>query len=117
MSDVKGVTVMQKSSRLAVVGFALVLPACLVCLSGLLRFHVPDALIHPALVVGGLLMALALNLLPVLRMSTRREDGSLVGTVGLRIEGGLLNLAVAAASLLMTAVILMYLFLENFQPR
>jgi cobalamin biosynthesis protein CobD/CbiB len=104
---------MQRSNQLAVVGLALALPACLVCLSGLLRFRVPGVLIHPALVMGRLLTALALNLL---RMKAKRENGSLVGAVSLRIEGVLLNLAVVTMSLSLTAVILMYLLVENFQP-
>jgi hypothetical protein len=102
---------------LAVVGLALVLPACLVCLSGLLRFPVPDALIHPALVMGGLLIALVLNLVPVLRAKWQREDGSLVGVVSLRWEGALPNLAVVTTGLLLLAAIAAYLFVENFQPR
>lgn len=108
---------MRKSSRLAVIGVALVLPACLVCFSGLLRLQVPDALIHPALVLGGALTALALNLLPVMRVRAQCEEDSLVGEISLRLEGGMLNLVVVAVSLLLTAVILMYLFLENFQLR
>jgi hypothetical protein len=113
----RGGSVMHRSRRLAVVGLALVLPACLVCLSGLLRFSVPDALIHPALVMGGLLTALVLNLLTVLRMKWQRDDGSLVGAVRLRLEGVLPNLAVVTTSLLLAAAILTYLFVENFQPR
>ena len=106
------------SRRFAVVGLVLVLPAALVCVSGLLRFSVPDVLIHPALVVGGLLAALVLNLLPVLRTQWQREDGSVVGgAISLRWEGTLLNLAVVTTSLLLTAVLLTYLFVENFQPR
>jgi hypothetical protein len=110
--NVRG-AVMRKSSRLAAVGFALVLPACLVCLSGLLRFQVPDAIIHPALVLGGALTALALNLVPVMRVRAQREDGSLVGRISLRLEGRTLNLALVAVSLLVIAVVLMYVFLEN----
>ena len=108
---------MQKNGRSAVLGLVLILPACLVCLSGLLGLPVPDAFIHPVLVMGGLLAALALNVLPVLSVKAHREDGSLVGSVSLRVEGGLPNLMVVSVSLLLAAVIALYLFLENFQPR
>jgi hypothetical protein len=109
---------MHRSHRFAVAGLALVLPASMACLSGLLQFRVPDVAIHPALVMGGLLTALVLNLLPVLSTNWQREDGSLVGAVSLRVDKEvLLNLAIVTLSLLLTAVISMYLFVENFQPR
>jgi len=108
---------MDKSRRFAIVGLALLLPACLVCLSGLLQFPVPNGLIQPFLVMGGLLVAFVVNLLPVLRTSWRREDGALVGTVRLRFEGVLPNLGIVTTSVLLTAVIAGYLFVENFQPR
>lgn len=109
---------MPRSRRFAAIGIVLVLPASPVCLSGLLRFRVPDAIIHPALVMGGLLTALVLNLRPVLSTNWQREDGSLVGANSLRVDKGvLLNLAVVTMSLLLTAVISTYLFVENFQPR
>ena len=106
-----------KNDPKTLAGLALLLPAGALCLSGLLRFDAPPALIHPALVFGGLLAALAINLPRVLRVAARREGGALLGEVRLRFEGRLPNLAIIAASLLLTGVLLSYLFVENFQPR
>ena len=108
---------MQKNRWSAVLGLALLLPACAACLSGLLRLSVPGAFIHPILVLGGLCSAFVLNLLPVLRFHAELEEGSLVGAIRLRLGGALSNWAVVAGSLLLTGVIASYLFVENFQPR
>ena len=106
-----------KNDPKTLAGLALLLPAGTLCLSGLLRFDVPPALIHPALVFGGLLAALAINLPRVLGFAARREGGAFLGEVRLRFEGRLVNLTIITASLLLTGALLSYLFVENFQPR
>lgn len=106
-----------KTNPRTLAGLALLLPALAVCLSGLLGFDAPPALIHPVLVFGGLLAAMAINLPSVLRVAARLEGGAFLGEVRLRVEGRLPNLAVITTSLLLTGVLLSYLFVENFQPR
>ena len=106
-----------KTNPRTLAGLALLLPAFTVCLSGLLGFAAPQALIHPALVFGGLLAAMAINLASVLRVAARREGGTLLGEVRVRVEGRLPNLAILATSLLLTGVLVSYLLVENFQPR
>ena len=70
---------MRNQKRLAGIGMLLTLPALAVCLSGIFKFNVPSSLIHPALVIGGLLAALAINLFPVASAHTHLENGNLVG--------------------------------------
>jgi hypothetical protein len=106
-----------KNDPKTLAGLALLLPAGTVCLSGLLGFAAPPALIHPLLVFGGLLAAMAINLPAVLRVAARLEGGALLGEVRLRVEGRLPNLAIITTSLLLAGVLLSYLFVENFQPR
>ncbi|MGH2521838.1 MAG: hypothetical protein ACRDH2_04965, partial [Anaerolineales bacterium] len=56
-----------------------------------------------------------INLLSFVRFILRRETGELIVTA--RIRGSFLNLAILALSLLVTAVLLWYAFVENFAPR
>jgi hypothetical protein len=108
---------MVRNVSVAGVGFVLLLPALVLVSSGLLGFERPDALVNPALVMGGLLAAFALNALPVLRVRFGHEEGTLVGTVSLRLRGAVLNLMALSASCLLLATITVYVFVENFQPR
>jgi hypothetical protein len=72
---------------------------------------------HPATILIGLALALGLNLVPLLRLHVGRQDGSLVGSVALRIRGSHLAVGLLAAGLLV--VIFGYSFTENFrvEPR
>ena len=108
---------MQNQKRLAAVGLLLTLPALALCLSGLLKFTVPYSLIHPALVVGGLLGAVALNLFPIASAHTHLEDGNLVGALALKLRGSLVNWGVVVLSFALLGLIALYVFVENFQPR
>ena len=108
---------MRNQKRLAVIGMLLTLPALAVCFSGIFKFNVPASLIHPALVVGGLLAALAMNLFPVASAHTHLENGTLVGALSIKLKGSLINLGVAFLSLALLGLIALYVFVENFQPR
>ncbi len=108
---------MVRDARAAVVGFVLLLHALVLVSSGLLGLERPDAPVHPILVMGGLLLASALNALQVLRVRFGHEEGALVGTVSLRLRGTGLNLMALSLSCLLLATITVYLFVENFQPR
>jgi len=108
---------MRNQKRLAVIGMLFTLPALAVCLSGLFQFSVPSSLIHPPLVVGGLLAALAINLYPVASARTHLENGNFVGALSIKLKGSLINLGVAFLSLALLGLIALYVFVENFQPR
>lgn len=108
---------MNKDVRVAVLGFVLLLPALVLVSSGVLALERPDALVHPMLVMGGLLLAFALNALPVFRVRFGHEEGALVSTVSLRLRGTVLNLTALSLSCLLLATITVYLLVENFQPR
>ena len=65
--------------------------------------------------LSGLCLALALNTYAVTRVNVRRDAGTLVSTVRIKLE--LWNIAVAAASILLLATLLGYVFLENITYR
>lgn len=108
---------MVREARIAAVSLVLLLPALLLVLSGLLGLQQPIALVHPLLVMGGLILAFALNALPIVRIRVGHEDGALVGAVSLRLRGSGLNLIALSLSCLLFATITLYLFVENFRPR
>ena len=68
---------------------------------------------HPATILIGLVLAAGLNLVPLLRLHLESQDGSLVGSVALRIRGSHLAVGMLAAGLLV--VIFGYSFTENFR--
>ena len=72
---------------------------------------------HPATILIGLVLAAGLNLLPLLRLHLEHPDGSLVGSVAVRIRGSHLAVGTLAAGLLV--VIFGYSFTDNFriEPR
>jgi hypothetical protein len=108
---------MKNTTFLALVGLFLLLPAALLVSSGLLGFNVAPPLIHPVAVMGGLLAAMALNALAVLRLQLEREPHGHLEALTLRIGTKALNLVVLATALMLLAIILGYLFVENFKPR
>lgn len=108
---------MTRNLRVALLGLLLLLPALVLVSSGLFGLERPDALVHPVLVMGGLLLAFVLNALRVLHVHLGREEGVIVGTMSLRLRGTALNLAALTLSCLLLATITAYLFVENFEPR
>jgi hypothetical protein len=72
-------------------------------------------LISPVVFLGGLVLALALNVYAVLRINVGREDGALVGNVRLDIK--LLNIVVVAASSLLLVILVGYVLPENLTHR
>lgn len=120
-------------NRLAVAGLVLTLPALMLFCTGMLQsgfgitqpndtldaiFRDPSwsamrLIIHPATLVGGLFLALGLNLLPVMRLKVHMEEGSLVSTM--RVRGRLLNLTLVALCIFLIASLFLYAFVENFQ--
>jgi hypothetical protein len=70
-------------------------------------------LIHPVLVLGGLLLAAGLNLLPLLRLGLERRSGAWVGSVVLRVR--VVHLAVSGGAIALLAFLLGYGFVENYR--
>jgi hypothetical protein len=72
-------------------------------------------LVTPVVFLGGLSLALTLNVRAVLWFNLRREHGAIVSTV--RVEMKLANIAVTAVSSLLLGTLVGYFFLENFTYR
>src|SRR5687768_5698108 len=107
---------MKRMNPFALAGLVLILPSSALVCFGLLDLTLPGILLHPILVVGGLLTAFGLNLFSIAQVATDRgPDG--VAAVTLRIGLKPANLAVCLLSSLLMAFIAAYLFVENFQPR
>ena len=108
---------MRKHERVAIAGFVLILPALLLVSSGLLGLDPPAALVHPVLVMGGLLLAFTLNSWSVSRVTVGQEGVDLVGTISIRMVGGRMNLLALGVTGLLAITLGAYLFMENFRPR
>ena len=72
-------------------------------------FH--SFIFNPAIILGGLVLAFGLNLIPVMRIYFR--EGNLVGMI--KVQGRFLNLGFITAITLIMAVIFLYLLAKNFQ--
>ena len=127
--------VYMQDRRLAVIGFVLLLAPLYFVSASLLKYWLGVGflfdpleaflsvagrrevfnLISPVVFLGGLGLALALNLYAVTRLNFSREEGTIVSTV--RVKLGLWNIAVAAVSVLLLATLVGYVLLENFAYR
>lgn len=72
-------------------------------------------LVSPAVFLGGLGLAMALNAYAVLRPSFGRENGAILCTI--RLEMKSFNVAVVVAGSLVLVTLVGYVFLENFTQR
>ena len=108
---------MSRNVQIAIVGFFLLLPALVLASSGFLGLEPPAALVHPVLVMGGLLLAFGLNAFAVLAVRFGHNEGALVATISVQVRGTVLNLTSFVLCCLLFATITAYLFVENFQPR
>jgi hypothetical protein len=117
--------------KLAALGFLLTIPALIIFIPGILQtglgltrlndgldalltqFNVLKLIIHPIVVLGGLFLALSLNVMPVIQTKFQLNDGNLMSVI--TIKGKLLNLGMMALVLFLTAALLLYAFVENFQ--
>lgn len=127
--------VYMQDRRLAVIGFVLLLAPLYFVSASLLKYWLGVGflfdpleaflsvagrrevfnLISPVVFLGGLGLALALNLYAVTRLNFSREEGTIVSTV--RVKLGLWNIVVAAVSVLLLATLVGYVLLENFAYR
>ena len=110
---------MNRDHRIAVLGLLLLLPALILVSTGLLHLelNLPGASVHPVPLMGGLLIAFAVNALQILRARFGYQEGAIVGTMSLRLRGAGLNLTALGLSAVLLGTIVVYLVVENFQPR
>lgn len=112
----------QNNIRLAAIGIILILPALTLCVGGILQsgfglsqfneaINFDMLFFNPAVLIGGLGLAVGLNLWPVVRI--RFQDGNLVGTV--KVRDSVANLGLIALISLLTGIIFLYLLAENLQ--
>ena len=112
----------EKSGRIATIGILLLLPALLLAVGGLLfsLFGVAAIndmiggdlfLFHPIVILGGMAIALSVNLLSVLRFQW--QEGNLVSVI--RVRGKMVNLGLIVLIGTLAALIFVYLLAENFQ--
>jgi hypothetical protein len=110
-------TTMKRNGQVAIVSFLLLLPALVLASYGFLGLEPPAAVVHPVLVMGGLLLAFAVNALAVLRVRFGHDEDALMATISVRVRGSVLNLTAFVLCCLLFATIAAYLFVENFRPR
>ena len=120
----------KSGAKQALMGLVLIAPALLLVVTGVLQSAgvVSDSqgrsladqatgllrgLYHPAVILGGLLLAFALNVRPVLRVDLKRQPQAIVGMVTVR--GRLWNLVSVGLALGLLGAILAYAFVENFR--
>lgn len=117
---------MKSNLKLAALGLALILPSLLLVTAGVLQtglgstqladfvesLGVSSILFSPLLILGGLGLALGVNLVSVLRVQFQLEAGVLISTI--RVRGQLLNLGLIGLTGLLLAAILLYGVMENF---
>ncbi len=111
---------MNRNSKLALSSSVFVLPAFLLVLGGVAQSgfgttRISDILnydlivFRPIVIMGGLSLAVVLNLLPVVHLTY--EDGVVVTTLTLKKR--LLNLALLGSIGGLSAIIFLYLIVEN----
>jgi hypothetical protein len=98
---------------LAPIGALLAIPAVLVPAAGPLGLDPSSPILHPVVVLGGLLIALVLNAMAVLRLRFQQDDAGFLGSV--RVFARWPNLAVVVVTCVLVAGLLGYGFLENFR--
>lgn len=110
----------EQNNNVALIGLILSIPAFILVFGGILQsgFGLSQFneavnhdifIFHPIILMGGLMLAFALNLIPVVRI--KFEEGNLVGMI--KIRGKLLNLGFATFCCLLAAIIFVYLLFEN----
>jgi len=119
------------ANALAAVGVALLFTPALFVTASILKYELGVGFLYdalagvfssrafdrasPALLLGGLVVALILNVYAVANLSLRRECDEYVGRMS--VARRIANVLVIAASALLLTVLLGYLFVEHFAPR
>ena len=108
---------MNLHSRLGLAGSLFLIPALLLISTSLMSIEPPASLVHPVLVVGGLLLAIAVNAAITLRLRLQREGPFLAGTLLLRAHGTAMNLLTLAVAALLLLAVMTYVLLEQIASR
>ena len=108
---------MNNRKMLALIGMAAIIPALMLVVLGLSGLEVPKIFDSPFVILGGLAAALAMNIFSVASVNTNLTDDNFVGSLTIRWKDGLPNLGVIVLAFGLLGTIVLYLFLENFQPR
>ena len=118
-------------TRLAIIGFILLLAPLYFVAANVMQYQVGVPILYgpleylysnprifdwfnilsPILFLGGLLLAILCNLVPIVRFSIRREADSIVSTI--TVDPHWLNLAVIGLSGLLLAILIGYVLVEN----
>jgi hypothetical protein len=104
--------------RLAGLGVALLLAPLYFVSASLLKYGLGVGLLFDPLetfLSVAQILAIVLNVYPVLRLGVSREDGAILSTI--RIEMKLVNIAVVVLSSMLLVTLLGYVVLENFTHR
>lgn len=122
---------MKTDSRYTLLGYAALIPAFLIVFTGLMQgvfgitapnvmldnmfgqFHKLRLIIHPAFVIGGLLIAIGINLLSVFKISFTPQAGALITTITTQWKKA--NITALCVSLFLLSSILLYAIGENFR--
>ena len=125
---------LRNRNTLATAGFFFVIPAFIIVSFGLMNasgFPAPndwldglirtnssarwafDTFLHPIVVLGGLLIALASNVVPVLHFKIQPQESMLTAIVTVKDRAR--NAAIVVLSLFLSGAIMTYAFFENFQ--
>ncbi len=108
---------MKKQKMLSLAGLMAIVPALMLVVLGLSGLEVPKIFDSPFLILGGLTAALAANIFSVASVNTNLTATNFVGSLTVRWKDGLPNLGVIVLAFGLLGIIVLYLFLENFQPR
>ncbi len=115
----KGRLIDGSNRGLAALGLLLAMPALYFVSANVLKYEL-NALpemrvlpIHPAVLLGGLLLAAALNLWPVLHVGARRSSDAL--TIMITLRARLWNLASFGIAAVTLGTLLIYAVMENIE--
>lgn len=97
------------------VGVAGLIPALVLVAAGFSHRQAPAALVHPALVFGGLAASVASSFVAATHWEMNRSPGHVHITCTIRKRTA--DLVILATSVLLLLIIVGYLFNENFQAR
>jgi hypothetical protein len=106
---------LRRAGILTGLGIAGLVPGLILVVSGVLGQAVPHLLIHPVLVLGGLVVAVGASFVAVTHWEWAGEPGYL--RVICTIRKRPTDFTVFGMGLLLMGIIVVYSFLENFQPR
>jgi hypothetical protein len=122
-------TLLHTGPKTALWGTLFLIPALLIAVPGMLftlfgysdifdglqiPFNLRNLLVHPAVVLGGLTLAILINLLAVIKLRVENERNQFVGTILLKKSAW--NLIPLILGGLLAVVIFLYLVAENLGP-